>query len=205
MRWHWSTMRSSAATWTGCAKPAGTTPTGRDSACPRCDKPARLRVENPEQEGLSTPMPNAENSITIDRPIDEVFAYLADGTNNPRWRRGVLEIHRTSQTGGQGATYRQVLKGPGGRRIDGDYRVTTHQPPHRLEFTVTAGPARPTGRFELAEAGPGRTNVTFALDLPATGPMRLMSGMIARQMRTEVDQLDRLKHDLERTGHDSLE
>ena len=76
--------------------------------------------------------------------------------------------------------------------------MTGYEPPHRLEFAVTAGPARPTGRFQLAEAGPDRTTVTFSLDLRPSGLMRLMSGMVARQMRVEVDQLARLKAELEK-------
>jgi uncharacterized protein YndB with AHSA1/START domain len=145
-------------------------------------------------------MPHAENSVTVDRPIGDVFAYLADGTNNRRWRSGVVSIERTSTGDGAGAAYRQKLRGPGGRTIDGDYRVTAFEPPTGLEFQVTAGPARPTGRFTLTEAGPGRTTVTFALDLVPTGLMRLMGPMIARTMRSEVDQLSRLKADLEKSA-----
>ena len=144
-------------------------------------------------------MPHAENTITVDRPIEEVFGYLADGANNPRWRSGVISIERTSAGDGVGATYRQKLRGPGGRTIDGDYRVTAYQPPHLLEFHVIAGPARPTGRFTLAEAGPGRTTVTFALELQPTGVMRLMNAMIAKTMRSEVNRLSQLKADLEKT------
>jgi uncharacterized protein YndB with AHSA1/START domain len=145
-------------------------------------------------------MPHAENSITIDRPIEDVFAYLADGTNNPRWRPGVLSIEPASGSGGTGTTYRQKLRGPGGRTIDGDYEVTQFEPPNRLEFRVIAGPARPTGRFTLTEDRPGRTTVTFALDLRPTGLMRLMSGMVARTMRSEVAQLSALKADVEKTA-----
>lgn len=144
------------------------------------------------------PMPHAEHSVTVDRPIGDVFAYLADGTNNPCWRAGVLSIERTSAGDGAGATYRQKLRGPGGRAIDGDYRITAFDPPTLVEFEVTAGPARPTGRFALAEAGPGRTTVTFSLDLTPTGLMRLMSGMIGRTMRSEVGQLAQLKAELEK-------
>jgi uncharacterized protein YndB with AHSA1/START domain len=144
-------------------------------------------------------MPHAENTITIDRPIEAVFAYLADGTNNPRWRSGVLSMEHVSGGDGVGATYRQKLRGPGGRTIDGDYRVTRFEPPNGLEFTVIAGPARPTGRFALTEDGPGRTTVTFSLDLRPTGLMRLMSGMVAKTMRSEVGQLSALKADLEKT------
>src|SRR5437879_1148319 len=142
-------------------------------------------------------MAHAENTVTVDRPAGEVFAFLADGRNNPRWRSGVLEIERSSPGDGEGATYRQVIAGPGGRRGPGDYRVTVHEAPHRLEFQVVAGPARPHGAFELTEPEPGRTTVHFTLDLAPKGLMRLMDGMVAKQMRAEVAQLTHLKTELE--------
>lgn len=58
-------------------------------------------------------MLHAEHSVTINRPSQAVFDYLADGTNNRDWRSGVVEIRRTTQEEGQGASYRQVLTGPG--------------------------------------------------------------------------------------------
>jgi uncharacterized protein YndB with AHSA1/START domain len=143
-------------------------------------------------------MAHAQNTLVIARPIDEVFSYLADGNNNLYWRSGVLEIERTSAAMGTGATYRQVLAGPGGRKIRGDYRVTGYDPPHSLDFAVTAGPARPTGRFTLTEDAPDRTTVTFTLDLTPTGLLWLLGPMIAKQMRVEVAQLQRLKQNLER-------
>jgi len=145
-------------------------------------------------------MPHAEHTVTIRRPAREVFDYLADGTHNRDWRSGVLEIEKTAGPDGEGAVYRQVLSGPGGRRIDGDYRVTVYDPPRRLEFLVVAGPARPAGAFELTEAPEaGATRLRFALDLQPTGLMKLMTPMISRQMRAEVAQLDTLKAIMERT------
>ena len=143
-------------------------------------------------------MLHAEHSVTINRPPQAVFDYLADGTHNPDWRSGVVEISRTTQADGQGASYRQVLTGPGGRRIDGDYRVTVFDPPRRLEFVVTAGPARPAGVFELTENADQSTSVRFALDINPAGLMKLMTPMIRKTMRTEVAQLDTLKEVLER-------
>jgi len=145
-------------------------------------------------------MPHAEHTVTVNRPVRAVFDYLADGTHNAEWRTGVLEIERTSAGSGEGATYRQVLSGPGGRRIDGDYKVTVFDPPARLEFQVTAGPARPAGVFELAETAPGATVVRFALDLHPKGAMKLLAPVIARQVRREVAQLDSIKAILERAS-----
>ena len=145
-------------------------------------------------------MPHAEHTVTVARPQKDVFDYLADGTHNRDWRAGVLEISRTSPAEGEGATYRQVLAGPGGRRIDGDYRITVFEPNRRLEFQVTAGPARPAGVFELTENADQSTQVRFALDYKPAGFMALMSPMITRQMQREVAQLDNLKAILERTS-----
>ena len=142
-------------------------------------------------------MAHAEHTVTVERPIEQVFAYVADERNDPRWRSGVLEIERVSEQTGQGATVRQVMKGPGGRRIRGDYRITTYEPPRRFEFQVIAGPARPAGRFALSEDGPGRTRLSFAMDVQPKGLMRLMAGMIAKQLNTEVTAIDRLKVNLE--------
>lgn len=142
-------------------------------------------------------MSHAEHVVTINRPARDVFDYLADGSHNREWRAGVLEIERTTDVAGEGATYRQVLAGPAGRRIDGDYRVIAFDPPNRLEFLVIAGPARPGGVFELTENPDRSTRVRFALDLKPTGLAALMTPMITRQMRREVAQLDTLKAILE--------
>lgn len=144
-----------------------------------------------------TAMTHAEYSVTVSRPAQDVFDYLAEGSHNREWRAGVLEIARTSEATGEGATYRQVLAGPGGRRIDGDYQITVFDPPARLGFQVTAGPARPAGVFELSETDGPATRVRFALDVTPSGLMKLMTPMISRQMQHEVAQLDNLKSILE--------
>jgi uncharacterized protein YndB with AHSA1/START domain len=142
-------------------------------------------------------VPHAEHRVTIAQPIETVFAYLDDGRNNRRWRRGVLQIEPVTAERGVGQRYRQVLQGPAGRAIDGDYEVTEHEPPRLLAFRVVAGPARPTGRFLLSSPTPGSTEVSFSLDLTPEGFARLMGPMITRQMTREVQALDDLKQMLE--------
>ena len=36
-------------------------------------------------------------TVVIDRPIAEVFAFLADGTNDPKFSPRVLEIAKTTE------------------------------------------------------------------------------------------------------------
>jgi len=142
-------------------------------------------------------MAHAENEVTINRTADDVYAFLADGLNNKLWRPAVQEVALAGgQAGAQGAVYSQTLTGPGGRPIAGDYEITAAQPGRRLDFEVTAGPARPNGSFTLEERD-GRTTVRFELDLEPKGLMKLMGSMITKTMQSEVGQLDTLKSVLE--------
>lgn len=143
-------------------------------------------------------MAYAKSETFIERPIQDVFTYLSHGENNAQWRGEVLQVVRTSDHDGNGATYRQIIRGPNGRRVRHDYRITTYQPPTRLHFRHTVGLARPVGRFELTAVSPARTAVTFELSWSAKGVTRFLDNMIERWMTTEVARLDNLKRLLER-------
>lgn len=140
-------------------------------------------------------MPSATNTIEIARPPAEVFAFLADGTNDRRWRGGVLDIRLRSGTG-EGAIYEQGVKGPFGRRVPADYEVTHHEPDRQIAFRAIAGPVRPEGSYELKPTDRG-TQITFTLSCTPTGIAKLMTPMVAKTMRAEVAQLDRLRTLLE--------
>jgi len=53
-------------------------------------------------------VPPEENTVTIERPVEDVFAFLADGTNNPRWRPGVLDV--TPLAGGPAVGITKMMK-----------------------------------------------------------------------------------------------
>ncbi|HKV58444.1 MAG TPA: SRPBCC family protein [Ktedonobacteraceae bacterium] len=142
-------------------------------------------------------MPHAEESITINRPIDDVFNFILDGTKNPLWRPSVVDIQRVpGKPSDIGAVFKQGLKGPGGRRIDGDYEIVECQPDELIKFQVIAGPARPTGMYRFESVG-NSTRVTFTLHLDAKGLAWLMSPMITQTMKGEVSTLSNLKAYLE--------
>ena len=141
-------------------------------------------------------MPQASYSVVIGRPVDAVFAFIADGERCPEWRPGVVDIKRASGDG-VGARYTQGVKGPMGRRVAADYEVTAFEPPRRLEFQTVTGPARPHGRYDV-EAVDGGTRLTFSLDATLGGLQRLLMGsMVQRTMDSEVRTLDNVKRILE--------
>jgi uncharacterized membrane protein len=140
-------------------------------------------------------MPSAENSVVINRPRSDVFAFVADHENDPKWRPGVVDIKRASGDG-QGAVYTQGVQGPMGRRIDADFEVTAYQDGTLLAFRTLAGPVRPEGSYRFEDAN-GGTRVTFSLNANLRGAQRLMAPMVGKSMRNQVAALDSLKRVLE--------
>jgi uncharacterized protein YndB with AHSA1/START domain len=136
-------------------------------------------------------MPDAVGTVEIHRAPADVFAFLADGENAPRWRPGVVDVHRKSDR-----VYEQGVKGPFGRRVPADYEITEYAPDRRIAFRAIAGPVRPVGSFDLEPVGAG-TRVTFRLSCTPSGFARLMAPMVAKTMRSEVAQLERLRAVLE--------
>jgi uncharacterized protein YndB with AHSA1/START domain len=142
-------------------------------------------------------MPEAQHTVAINRPPQTVFAYLQDGEKCTEWRRGVMDIRRLSGDGGVGTVYSQGVRGPMGRRIAADYRVTVCEPDRLIEFETVAGPARPHGRFEITPEGEG-SRVTMSLDATMSGIGGfIMRRAVQRTMDTEVRELERMKAILE--------
>ena len=140
-------------------------------------------------------MPKAINEIVINRPRDDVFAFLADPENDPQWRGGVLDLKRVSGSG-IGARYAQHVKGPGGRRIPADIEITELTPGKTIAFQTITGPVRPRGRYLLA-ANNGGTRVRFELETELKGLKRLIGPTVQKTMNNEVGQLDSLKRVIE--------
>ena len=137
-------------------------------------------------------MPAAKNSVTIRRPVGEVFAFVADGENAAKWRSGVLDAQRVSGSE-VGAVYRQGVRGPGGRRIAADYEVTAYEPNRRMAFKTIAGPVRPNGEFSFEETD-GGTKVSLSLDAELTGIKKLLlGGPVQKTMEAEVKAIEKIE------------
>jgi uncharacterized protein YndB with AHSA1/START domain len=142
-------------------------------------------------------MPSAERTVSIRRPVDQVFRFLADGRTATQWRSGVIDVSKVSGDG-LGAVYRQQVRGPGGRAIDADYEITAFEPDKLIGFRAIAGPVRPTGSFAVEAMGDA-TILTFKLDAELGGWKKLvMSGPVQSTMNAEMAALDGLQELLER-------
>lgn len=140
-------------------------------------------------------MPSAEKTVQINQSPDTVFAFLAQGENDTRWRPNVLDIKHVSGDG-VGARYKQGLRGPGGTRIPADYEVTGFEPGKRLAFKAT-GSVRTEGEYTLTAAN-GGTSLTLKLAWQPSGVSRLLSPMVSKSFEEEIASLDALRELLEK-------
>jgi len=144
-------------------------------------------------------VPDANRTLTINRPVDQVFAFFADAENDPKWRPAVKHIKRTGPLA-VGTRYEQQVAGPGGRSIPADIEVTAFEPNSYVAFRVIAGPVRPQGEYRFTSSG-GATEVTFTLAATLTEIKKLiMSKPVQKSMNSEMSNLDTAKRILEQAG-----
>jgi hypothetical protein len=108
-------------------------------------------------------MATFQNTVTIRRPVEDVFAFLADFENVPRWNKAILRTRKTSPGPvGVGTTYRQVRTVPS--TSEEGFEVTGFEPPRRLEVHGDIGPFAATIGYLLAPMGDS-TQLTNAVEL----------------------------------------
>jgi carbon monoxide dehydrogenase subunit G len=142
-------------------------------------------------------MPTITQSVTVNRPVEEVWDFIGSFENTTRWSRGVLEARQTSDGPlGVGSRLQTVVKAFGRRRT-ADYLVTEYEPNHAFAFEVTSGPMTSRARYsvEPAEAG---TRLTASGEAAATGLYRLLAPVLVRTLeRHSQDDLANVKRILE--------
>jgi len=142
-------------------------------------------------------MATFENTVTIRRAVEDVFAFLADFENIPTWNHAIVETKKTSPGPvGVGTTYRQLRSVPS--RSEEGFQVTAFEPISHLEVHGDIGPFTATISYLLAPTDHG-TRLTNVVDLEsAPGPLRLLAPLAASRVKTAVAaNLDTLKHLLE--------
>ena len=119
-------------------------------------------------------MTHAYHDVRIDRPIADVFEFLADGRNNPQWQHLVISTQRPDGPIGVGSVFRQRARHPLGLTVSADYRVSEYIAPNRLSVhVISGGPFRPTLTFDLVSEGGTRTAVRCTLKFQPGGIARL--------------------------------
>jgi uncharacterized protein YndB with AHSA1/START domain len=129
-----------------------------------------------------------EATVVIDRPIDEVFAFLADGENDPKFSPRVLEITKTTDgPPGVGTRFASTVK-DAGIKTKREFELTEFEAPTRIRWAeVSKNLVTATeGGYDLAQEGSG-TRVTIHNVLEGHGPGKLIAPLALRSARKGAD------------------
>ena len=128
-------------------------------------------------------MPKVRVSVFIKRPIEEVFEFVSDLENDPKYRPAHLEAKKTT-TGPieVGTSFRQVMRAMG-RQDSVDFEITQYEPNRRVAFKHTAflGMAGSTA-FEVDQVD-GGTEVTFTMDGKMQGLNRVFGPIMGLMLK----------------------
>jgi uncharacterized protein YndB with AHSA1/START domain len=133
-----------------------------------------------------------EASVVINRPVEEVFAYVVDPNNTAQWAGPVVEAKQTSEGPvGLGTTSTRVTQFLG-RSMEATYEITEFEPNKYYADTMTSGPVPINGRISFDSVKDG-TKVTVKGEIGAAGFFKLAEPLLARmgkrQTATDVQTL----------------
>ncbi len=142
-------------------------------------------------------MAHVHGDVVIDRPVDEVFDFVADERNEPTYNAAMTRVEKlTDGPIGQGTRYRATVTSMG-RPVDMVIETTSYERPTVLASTTTMSWAVIRGTLAFAPDGEA-TRLTWDWDVAPTGPSRLMGplvGIVGRHQEARI--WSGLKHRLE--------
>jgi carbon monoxide dehydrogenase subunit G len=125
----------------------------------------------------------ATGTVVIDRPLEDVFDYLADARNEPAWLPGCVRVDKTT---------------PGpvelGTSFDGTYNragrveveLVVYERPRAVTFRARSRIVDFDDAVRLTEEA-GQTRLTATMTAQPRGFMRLFSPLMARTMRRQFE------------------
>lgn len=140
-------------------------------------------------------MPRVEGEIIIQRPVEQVFDFVADERNEPRYNRRMVRSEKVSPGPiGVGAQFRAALATIG-RTIPMTIEFTGYDRPRRLASVTRSAMMTTDGALTFAPVA-GGTLMQWSWDVRPRGLLRLMSPLVSwlgrRQEREIWGNLKRL-------------
>lgn len=136
-----------------------------------------------------------QRTVTVDKPLPRVFAYLSDFTTTTEWDPGTVRTVRQSGDGGVGTTYLNTSKFIG-RETELVYLVEEVTPQRR--FALRGENKTLVAHDTLEFSGDGnRSTVTYTADFAFKGLTRFVAPLLAPA-------LTKLGNDAERGMREAL-
>jgi ligand-binding SRPBCC domain-containing protein len=138
-----------------------------------------------------------DTDVHIDRPLEEVFAYVSDPLNLPRWNSAVQAVRKTSVGQNDVApTYSLERELPTGSAVN-ELEVVASEPPREFAIRTTAGPTPFLYRYQFS-AENGETVMKLEAEVELPGAAAFLPRLTRRLVKNGVnDNLATLKRILE--------
>jgi carbon monoxide dehydrogenase subunit G len=142
-------------------------------------------------------MINLDLGTLIDKPVKDVFAFVADPNNMSKWNSAVVSLEQvTPGEVGVGTKFKSVGEMMG-RRIEGEMQVVAYEPDTKCGFQVNAGPMQVTMIMTFKTVGTG-TKISLNAQGNPAGFFKIAEGMMTGRVKTMMEEnLARLKLQLE--------
>jgi uncharacterized protein YndB with AHSA1/START domain len=128
-------------------------------------------------------MATIKASVELDRPVEEVFDYVADSTNDPVWCKHVLECEQTQgNVPALGATYRAIHK-PGPKATELTLEVIEIDRPQRIAWRQTDEAGTFIVSYDLEALPGGRTRLNQTDGTSWNGIFRVLSPIVHLAIR----------------------
>jgi uncharacterized protein YndB with AHSA1/START domain len=125
--------------------------------------------------------------ITINRPVETVFAFATDPSTFSQWQPAIVESRQTSPgprgVGTTGVNVRQVM----GQRVESTFEITAYTPNASLTVRSTSGPVA----YEIAYAyqpADGGTRVSLHFQGDPKGFFKLAEPLLASTIKKDFEE-----------------
>ncbi len=124
--------------------------------------------------------------IDIARPTSDVFAYISNFANNPKWQGGMMEAYFTTDPPVRvGSEYTQVARFLG-RNIESIFKVIEYEP-GRLVRATTIKSTFPITFTRMVEPGGSGSIVTAIVEGDASGLFKLAEPLLAKKVKSSIE------------------
>jgi len=143
-------------------------------------------------------MINLDLGTLIDKPIKDVFAFVANPNNMSKWNSAVVSLEQvTPGEVGVGTKFKSIGEMMG-RRIEGEMQVTAYEPDTKCGYEVNAGPMKMNLTVTFKTVGSG-TKLSLNAQGNPSGFFKIAEGVMTGRVKSMMEEnLARLKSQLEK-------
>ncbi len=131
-------------------------------------------------------MTKLEQSVVINRPTEEVFAFVADIEKMSQWMSELVEAKQTSEGPMGVGTTANAAANVLGRRAESIQEVIEYEPNSKFAIKSTSGPVASKDEFTF-ESVAGGTKVTRVTEAELGGFFKLAEPLVARMLKRQFE------------------